>query len=212
MSDHLSNRRLSQASQIRAKLTPHVARYISLHVSPIAKALGLRSHPAGTRWRNNALGTEAEGLLPAVPAARCAILPHPAPRRNLDRPGGKVWDYTHGAVVRCWERGGLHTPFVAGSIPAAATQHFPVCKSCPMPTAANPAPNGCLMTVADAMKCTLEGSPKFLCHDSRRIDQPCHGWLAARIALDGKTTEVPWKFSDEYTAEDDTEADQQGAK
>lgn len=60
-------------------------------------------------------------------------------------------------------------------------------------------PNGCLETVADAMKCGIEGEP-FYCHDSRRKGETCHGWFAMRYALDGKSGSVPWKFSHEDAA------------
>jgi hypothetical protein len=53
-------------------------------------------------------------------------------------------------------------------------------------------PNGCLQTMADAMKCALEGVP-FHCHQDLR--KPCHGWFAARYALNGATTNCPWEFS-----------------
>lgn len=56
-------------------------------------------------------------------------------------------------------------------------------------------PNGCLQTMADAMKCVLEGVP-FLCHQGPEPhEKTCHGWYAARVALKGKTIKVPWKFS-----------------
>lgn len=61
-------------------------------------------------------------------------------------------------------------------------------------------PNGCIETVADAMKCGMEGEP-FYCHDSRRKGKTCHGWYAMRVAYGGSETPMPWKFSHEYAAE-----------
>lgn len=55
-------------------------------------------------------------------------------------------------------------------------------------------PNGCPGTVMDAMKCGMEGEP-FYCHDRRRLGEKCHGWLAMRLALDGKTKAMPWPFT-----------------
>jgi hypothetical protein len=53
--------------------------------------------------------------------------------------------------------------------------------------------NGCLPTVADALKCSFEGVP-FECHEHRKADAApvCAGWMILR----GKTGEVsvPWSF------------------
>lgn len=68
------------------------------------------------------------------------------------------------------------------------------CKTCAF--RAGTYPNGCPITVMDAIKCGLEGTP-FWCHDKSRQPQPtCHGWFALRYALDGKTTTVGWEFSE----------------
>ena len=68
-------------------------------------------------------------------------------------------------------------------------------------------PNGCPTTLMDLMKCAIEGEVAFMCHDRRRDGQVCHGYFAMRYAHDGKkVATMPWKFSDEYTAEDDEKA------
>ncbi len=74
------------------------------------------------------------------------------------------------------------------------------CKSCAFRLGT--VPNGCLQTQGDAMKCVVEGVP-FLCHQSDRKGFPCHGWFAARVAINeaekkrGTKLEVecPWPFS-----------------
>lgn len=53
-------------------------------------------------------------------------------------------------------------------------------------------PNGCVITQADAMKAMLSGVP-FLCHQD--MGKTCHGWYAGRVALKGRTVDVPWDFS-----------------
>jgi hypothetical protein len=53
--------------------------------------------------------------------------------------------------------------------------------------------NGCLPTVADALKCALENVP-FECHEHRKEDPApvCAGWMVMK----GKAGEVkaPWNF------------------
>lgn len=75
------------------------------------------------------------------------------------------------------------------------------CKSCAFRPGA--VPNGCLQTQMDALKCVVEDVP-FLCHQTNRKNWPCHGWYAARVAINraekarGKPVELakcPWEFS-----------------
>lgn len=64
-------------------------------------------------------------------------------------------------------------------------------------------PNGCLTTVADAMKCTMERRP-FYCHHDVNLKRPdekqphsiCAGWLLLHSAE--PPVKAPWKFADEY--------------
>ena len=76
------------------------------------------------------------------------------------------------------------------------------CKSCAFRLGT--VPNGCLQTQGDALKCVVEGVP-FLCHQSDKSGQACHGWYAATVALRrasearGEAFEVvecPWEFSE----------------
>lgn len=63
-------------------------------------------------------------------------------------------------------------------------------------------PNGCLQTQLDAMKAVVEGVP-FLCHQADRKGWPCHGWYAARVAVQSAEkargvklqATCPWEFS-----------------
>ena len=66
------------------------------------------------------------------------------------------------------------------------------CESCAF--RAGTVPNGCQQTQMDALKCVLEGHP-FLCHQDPQRNTMCHGWFAARYALNGRTTIAPWEFS-----------------
>jgi len=74
------------------------------------------------------------------------------------------------------------------------------CTSCAF--RAGTVPNGCLQTQMDALKCVVEDVP-FLCHQADRKGWPCHGWYAARVALQraekarGHALKVkcPWEFS-----------------
>lgn len=75
------------------------------------------------------------------------------------------------------------------------------CKSCAF--RAGTVPNGCPQTQMDALKALIEGVP-FMCHQCDRAGQACHGWYAARVAVQradearGRTFEVktcPWEFS-----------------
>jgi hypothetical protein len=105
-------------------------------------------------------------------------------RRNLPTPGGRECGAN---MVRMTE------PAIAEL--AAAGELDERCSTCAFRLGT--LPNGCVETVMDAMKCGMEGKP-FYCHDRRRKGDTCHGWFAMRYALDGKSTEVPWKYSDEY--------------
>lgn len=74
------------------------------------------------------------------------------------------------------------------------------CKSCAFRLGT--VPNGCLQTQLDAMKAVIEDVP-FLCHQADRKGWPCHGWFAARVAINaaekrrGTPLKVtcPWDFS-----------------
>lgn len=74
------------------------------------------------------------------------------------------------------------------------------CKSCAFRLGT--VPNGCLQTQLDALKCVVEDK-LFMCHQADRAGRACHGWFAARVAVDraeiargGKfTAECPWEFS-----------------
>jgi hypothetical protein len=65
-------------------------------------------------------------------------------------------------------------------------------------------PNGCLETVMDALKCTMEGK-MFYCHHGKpdaegRHTDPCIGYLVSRASVYGtEPLEVPWKYSHEYS-------------
>lgn len=59
-------------------------------------------------------------------------------------------------------------------------------------------PNGCVTTVADAMKCTMERKP-FHCHHGMKGHGPesvCAGWILLNSAQ--PPVQAPWKYSDEY--------------
>ena len=73
-------------------------------------------------------------------------------------------------------------------------------------------PNGCLPTVADALKCAMEGVD-FRCHEKDAMTpegpQVCVGWamLVSEGLRGGKEfVEMPWKFNGEYTAEEEAAA------
>ncbi len=59
-------------------------------------------------------------------------------------------------------------------------------------------PNGCLPTVADAMKCSMERRP-FHCHSGLKgngASHVCGGWmLVAGLPVPART--APWPFSDD---------------
>ncbi|WP_312531681.1 hypothetical protein [Comamonas sp.] len=70
------------------------------------------------------------------------------------------------------------------------------CNSCAF--RAGTVPNGCMQSMADAVKATLEQTP-FLCHVDRLADgshKACSGWLAAIWATGDKPPrQCPWEFS-----------------
>jgi len=74
------------------------------------------------------------------------------------------------------------------------------CKSCAF--SAGTIPNGCLPTVMDAMKATMEMDP-FYCHQPKpgpdgKPTTICAGWSIAISALvDRKPLPTPWKYSHE---------------
>ena len=79
------------------------------------------------------------------------------------------------------------------------------CSTCAL--RAGTPPNGCPTTLMDLLKCAMEGDTVFECHDHGRKGELCHGFLAMRVAHDGKkVATMPWKFSDEYTVADDEAA------
>lgn len=76
-----------------------------------------------------------------------------------------------------------------------------MCKSCAF--LPGTVPNGCLQTQMDALKAVLEDVP-FMCHQANRKGAVCHGWYAARYAIDQRAlksgqqppiTKCPWEFS-----------------
>jgi hypothetical protein len=60
-------------------------------------------------------------------------------------------------------------------------------------------PNGCAQTLMDAMKCVMEGSRVFLCHQDTSHQTVCHGYFAARFAGGAKDRKVPWDYSPDPT-------------
>lgn len=75
------------------------------------------------------------------------------------------------------------------------------CKSCAF--RAGTVPNGCIQTQLDALKAVVEDVP-FLCHQADRKGAICHGWFAARVAVNDAAgrrghpmpiTACPWEFS-----------------
>lgn len=73
------------------------------------------------------------------------------------------------------------------------------CKSCAFRLGT--VPNGCPQTQADALKAVVEKVP-FLCHQADRKGWPCHGWVAASVAVRAAEARkgpmpitCPWPFS-----------------
>ncbi|MFD2755964.1 hypothetical protein [Comamonas terrae] len=70
------------------------------------------------------------------------------------------------------------------------------CKSCAF--RAGTVPNGCLQTMADAIKAMLEQKP-FLCHVQRYANgqhKLCAGWLATQWgSADWQPVQCSWEFS-----------------
>lgn len=73
------------------------------------------------------------------------------------------------------------------------------CKSCAF--RAGTAPNGCVTTVMDALKCAAEHEA-FYCHERPNPDgspsKLCAGWTVLFTTDDGPPGRTFWKFSDEY--------------
>lgn len=68
------------------------------------------------------------------------------------------------------------------------------CKTCAF--RAGTVPNGCELTLADALKCSMEGSRVFVCHQDSKHQKPCHGWFAWRfMSADRPDFKVPWDYS-----------------
>ncbi|WP_127814885.1 hypothetical protein [Bordetella bronchiseptica] len=84
------------------------------------------------------------------------------------------------------------------------------CKSCAF--TAGTVPNGCLLTVMDALKATMEMEP-FYCHQPKlgpdgKPTTICAGWSIAISALVGnEPLPTPWEYSHE---ESDTSARKEG--
>lgn len=66
------------------------------------------------------------------------------------------------------------------------------CKSCAFRIGT--VPNGCLQTMADAIKAVSEGIP-FLCHQDPARQTICYGWYVLRVLGRGRTMKAPWEFS-----------------
>ena len=82
---------------------------------------------------------------------------------------------------------------------AELRQHFPKaaerCASCAF--RAGTVPNGCEMTLMDALKCLNENVP-FMCHEVPHDTEPvrlCAGYAA--LMTPGRAVTMPWPFSDE---------------
>lgn len=62
-------------------------------------------------------------------------------------------------------------------------------------------PGGCLQTQADGLKAIMEGS-EFMCHAHEvngKHPTHCHGWIAARVAMDGATMRAPWPWVEDLS-------------
>lgn len=69
----------------------------------------------------------------------------------------------------------------------------PRCASCAFREGPHLA-NGSPATLLDAIKAAVEMTP-FMCHDHRRKDWPCSGWLMIVLAEDEPVpVKVPWDF------------------
>lgn len=81
------------------------------------------------------------------------------------------------------------------------------CKSCAFRLGT--VPNGCLQTQLDALKAVVEDK-LFMCHQQDRVGKVCHGWFAARVAIDRAeiargskfAAACPWDFSPPDVAEE----------
>lgn len=81
-----------------------------------------------------------------------------------------------------------------------ALQKFPNtrvrCRTCAF--RAGTVPNGTVLTLMDALKCTMEQVP-FLCHED--LPNPCMGWIESSNLCQRNPMETPWKFSTESEQE-----------
>ena len=73
------------------------------------------------------------------------------------------------------------------------------CKSCAF--RAGTVPNGCIQTQMDVLKAVVEDVP-FQCHQADKKGLICHGWFAARYAINQSQKSkgalelsCPWEFS-----------------
>lgn len=68
------------------------------------------------------------------------------------------------------------------------------CKTCAF--RAGTVPNGCVQTLADAVKCLMEGDRRFVCHQDPQHQKVCHGYFAGRfMSADKPNVKVPWEYS-----------------
>jgi len=66
----------------------------------------------------------------------------------------------------------------------------------------NTLPNGCPDTVMDALKCVIERSAVFGCHEE--VQMPCAGYVVLSAA-GGSPVSVPWSFTDDNEGGADVE-------
>lgn len=84
-----------------------------------------------------------------------------------------------------------------------ATAGAPMCASCAFKPGT--VPNGCITSVADAMKCVFEGE-RFWCHHDKKNGDPtrvCAGWKASVIdflAKGGSFSELSWPYTTDKEA------------
>lgn len=67
------------------------------------------------------------------------------------------------------------------------------CKTCAF--RAGTIANGCIQTLADAVKCVMQGDRDFMCHQDTSLKTLCHGYVAWRLICNGTHTTVPWDYS-----------------
>ena len=77
---------------------------------------------------------------------------------------------------------------------AAAGEPDVRCQTCAF--RAGTIPNGCEQTLGDALKCAMEGSRDFMCHQDTTQQTVCHGYFAWRVlSLDRPDVKCPWDYS-----------------